>query len=167
MIVPWIVSWSGEEEFEVRPCRYAGGLAIWQPQRQGDGVPRFAKPHAVRQRKAMAEMRCSLCGERTGPEDRWWFALGEGRMDLRHGLMTEEPPLHRACATIAAAHCPNLRAKGWPASPMPMPQDLLRQIVGGLALLQDFGIADRGRIITGHLKLGWRYDPRPQSEGAE
>jgi len=58
MKAPWNASWSGENRYEIRPCRYVGGnLAMWSPHLPGVGVPIFAKPHMVRQRKSIAEMR--------------------------------------------------------------------------------------------------------------
>src|SRR5437870_2261512 len=97
--VPWNAAWSGELRYEVRPCRWAGGnLALWSPHAPGDGKPVFAKPHMVRQRRSIAEMRCTVCGERTIAPDRWWFKLGS----FAEGwFMTTEAPVHRTCAEFA------------------------------------------------------------------
>lgn len=75
--VPWNASWSSEDRYEIRPCRWVGGkMALWSPHAPGVGKPIFAKPHMVRQRRSIAEMRCTVCGERTPLNDRWWFRLG-------------------------------------------------------------------------------------------
>ncbi len=61
--VPWNAGWSSEARYEVRPCRWVGGrLALWSPHTPGVGKPIFAKPHMVRQRRSIAEMRCTVCG---------------------------------------------------------------------------------------------------------
>src|SRR4051812_17373018 len=58
--VPWNAGWSAEERYEIRPCRWVNGeLALWSPHLPGEGKPLFAKPHMVRQRRSIAEMRCT------------------------------------------------------------------------------------------------------------
>ena len=96
MRAPWNAAWSGEERFEIRRCRFAENqLAVWQEHRPGSGKPQFAEPHIVRQRRSIAEWRCTVCGERTCQDDRWWFEHGQ----IHEGwFMTTEAPVHRACA---------------------------------------------------------------------
>ena len=152
--VPWNASWSSEEAYEVRNCRWVNNLpAIWQPHSPGVGRPIFAKPHNVRQRRSIAEMRCTVCGEKTAPNDRWWFGLG----GITDGLfMTTEAPVHCACAAKAEAMCPHIRRLGLHPEPMPPADAVLSQIVGGPATATDFGLRLDGRRVTGHLKLAWR-----------
>lgn len=151
--VPWNAGWTGEEAFEVRPCRYAGGrLAIWQPFAPGAGKPIFAKPHQVRQRKSIAEMRCTVCGERTPADDRWWFGLGTFDGDW---WMTTEAPVHRACADHAFEVCPHLRARAIGPEPMPGGFKVVATLVGGDAVDHDFGVRVGGRAVIGSLKLAW------------
>ena len=153
--VPWNAGWTGEERFEVRPCRYAGGrLAMWQPFSPGVGKPIFAKPHQVRQRKSVAEMRCTVCGERTVPFDRWWFGLGTFDGDW---WVTTEAPVHRACADRALVVCPHLRARGVAPAPMPGGYRVLASLVGGTAVEKDFGIRMGAREVVGSLKLAWAH----------
>lgn len=154
--VPWNASWSGEAGCELRPCRYAQGqIAVWQPHAPGVGRPLFAQPHFVRQRRSIAEMRCTVCGERTPADDRWWFGLGEVREDW---WMTTESPVHRACAALASPACPHLRNLGVAPTPFPRGARAVAQMVGGEATERDFGVRLRGRAVVGHLKRAWRRD---------
>lgn len=155
--VPWNAAWTGEAGCEVRPCRYAGGrLAVWQPFKPGVGRPLFALPHVVRQRKSIAEMRCTVCGHRTQPDDRWHFALGD-ECTLSNGdpgLMTTEAPVHKACADLALSLCPRLKALR--ATPLPFPRayDIACAFVGGPAVARDFGLTiNPAQPVVGSLKL--------------
>ena len=152
--VPWNAAWTGEDRYEIRPCRWAGGrLALWSPHAPGSGKPVFAKPHMVRQRRSIAEMRCTVCGELTPTADRWWFKLGN--LVDRH-FMTTEAPVHRACADFALTVCPHLRGREAELEPLPGGYVIASAIVGGPAVDRDFGIRfDPARKIIGSLKLAW------------
>lgn len=151
--VPWNAGWSSEERFEVRPCRYAGGrLALWQRHARGVGAPIFAKPHSVRQRRSIAEMRCTVCGEPTVADDQWWFGLGT---KLGAQFATTEAPVHEACAHHAHRVCPHLRSLGREPEPMPGGYGITASIVGGAAFEREFGVRVNGRTIIGSLKLVW------------
>jgi hypothetical protein len=82
----------------------------------------------VRQRRSIAEMRCTVCGERTPLDDRWWFRLGHQREGW---FMTTEAPVHRACADLALQHCPHLRSRCFDLEPMPSGYSILKAMVGG------------------------------------
>lgn len=152
--VPWNAMWSGEDHNEIRPCRYADNqLALWSPFKPGTGHPIFAKPHNVRQRKSIAELRCTVCGERTPDHDRWWFPFG----DIRDGWwVSTESPVHFACAELAQNRCPMIRKKGMVPIRFPGGHTILKAIIGGAAVDRDFGVKTLGRAVVGHLKLGWR-----------
>ena len=165
MIAPWNASWTGEDYYEIRPCRWVGGkLALWSPHAPGDGKPIFAKPHMVRQRRSIAEMRCTVCGEKTGTGyyDRWWFGLGNWNDGW---WMTTESPVHHDCAAKALRVCPHLRKLGILPEPFPPGAQVLSSIIGGLATDRDFGLNLRGRTVIGHLKLAWKTQP-PLPSGA-
>ena len=168
IVAPWNASGSAEEAYEVRPCRWAGGkLAMWSPHRPGEGRPIFAKPHMVRQRRSIAEMRCTVCGERTGKGyyDRWWFGLGKSNV-AGFAFVTTEAPVHRDCAKLAQRQCPHLRRLGVEPEPMPVWDAVLSAVIGGAATDRDFGVDLRGRKVIGHLKLAWRRMPvLPQTAG--
>ncbi|RKN37632.1 hypothetical protein [Streptomyces hoynatensis] len=70
--------------------------------------------HPARQRRAMLELLCQVCG---GPADRngkgWLFALRRpGPADdipgWPEGLLCTKPPVCGPCALLAAQHCPYL-----------------------------------------------------------
>jgi hypothetical protein len=152
--VPWNAAWSAEASYEVRPCRWVGGkLALWSPHRPGDGKPVFAKPHMVRQRRSIAEFRCTVCGERTVASDRWWFKLGR----MQEGwFMTTEAPVHHACGAYALTVCPHLRGRDADFERMPGGYSVLQAIIGGPAVQGDFGLTiDPARKVIGSLKLAW------------
>lgn len=153
--VPWNAAWTGEDRYEIRPCRYANNaLAIWSPFLPGKGKPLFAKPHMVRQRKSIKEMRCTVCGERTQVGDRWWFPRGAW---TEGWFLSTEAPVHMACADLARQACPRLRKDGEDPIPFPGGETVLSAIVGGHLTDEDFGVRIAGRRVVGHLKLGWRH----------
>lgn len=155
-LVPWNASWTAEDSYEVRNCRWAGGApAMWSPHRPGQGQPVFAKPHMVRQRRSVAEYRCTVCGEKTDWTDRWWFGLGEALEGW--ALVTTEAPVHRACADLALRVCPHLRRLGEAPRRWPMPHAVLRAIVGGTMIEHDYRLPLGPRKIVGHLKFAWRH----------
>lgn len=152
--VPWNAMWTSEQRYEIRNCRWAGGkLALWTPHSPGEGKPIFAKPHMVRQRRSIVEMRCTVCGEKTPPGDRWWFKLG----NLVEGhFMTTEAPVHRACADHALRVCPHLRGHEDRLEPLPGGFVIASAILGGPATDQDFGVRiNPGTRVIGALKLCW------------
>lgn len=152
--VPWNAAWTSEAQYEIRPCRWAGGkLALWSPHSPGVGRPVFAKPHMVRQRMSVADMRCTVCGLRTPANDRWWFKLG--RIDPDGWFRTTESPVHHACAAHALTVCPHLRGREQDLERMPGDYQVHSAIVGGPATEQDFGVNLAGRTVIGALKLAW------------
>jgi hypothetical protein len=111
----------------------------------------------VRQRRSIAEMRCTVCGARTPADDRWWFRLGQALEGW--ALVTTEAPVHLRCAELARQVCPHLHWHGEPPSRFPAPDAVLSAIVGGTATENDFGIALGGGRVVGHLKFAWRRAP--------
>ncbi|WP_421738403.1 hypothetical protein [Caulobacter sp.] len=128
--VPWMTSWSEEEGLGVRPCPSIGGrLAVCQVERPGFGRPQYSMNHFRRQREAVIQMRCPMCGEPTPDGDRWTQiahrkpaaalrakglggylppALPDDQIIIDAGSI---PPLHEACARHSMEHCPHLRAQ--------------------------------------------------------
>lgn len=109
--VPWTSSWSAEESFFLDRCRWAGMLAICQPFAQGEGKPRFGKPHAVRQRQAIAAGLCDLCAASLAGRTKVSLSHARVRLDGAEGpcVMQVEPLLHKACALISLQHRPSLK----------------------------------------------------------
>ena len=155
---PWNASWTSEDHYEIRNCRWAGGKpAIWSPHLPGEGSPIFAKPHMVRQRRSVSEYCCTVCGEKTPASDRWWFRLGN-RID-GWAFATTEAPVHRSCADLAMKVCPHLRSLGDGPVRWDAPYGIVSAIVGGPNTDRDFGLNLNGRKVVGHLKFVWKYPP--------
>lgn len=154
--VPWNASWTGEDRYEVRNCRWASGMpAMWSPHKPGEGKPIFAKPHMVRQRRSIVEYRCTVCGEKTDWTDRWWFGLGQTNVPGWE-FATTESPVHFDCARTALKACPHLARLGIDPTPFTMPDAILSAVVGGPATENDFGVIIGNRRVVGHLKYAWR-----------
>lgn len=109
--VPWTSSWSAEESFHLARCQFAGMLAICQPFAQGEGKPRFGKPHAIRQRQAIATGLCDLCAKTLTGRTKISLSHARVRLDGARGpcVMQVEPLLHKGCALTSIQHCPSLK----------------------------------------------------------
>lgn len=122
--VPVTASWTGEERFYLDRCRWFGKLAICQDEvfvgggmtiiRGGDhipGKPQFGKPHMQRQRRAMAEGRCDICGRslRTATKVSLSHARPQPHGAEGWAVLQVEPMMHRACALEAVDQCPSLK----------------------------------------------------------
>lgn len=113
--VPFTVSWSAEDRFTVEPCRFADGrMAICQSVAPGQGKPIFGKPHSIRQRQAIAQNLCDICGKPL--KNRTRVSLSHARLrgnamidGKGTGILQVEPLLHRECAATAMRFCPSLR----------------------------------------------------------
>ena len=152
-VVPWNASWTSEQAYQIRPCRWVRGrLAMWSPHCPGVGKPVFAKPHMVRQRQSIAAMICTVCGKPTAASDRFWFRLGQ----VQEGwFMTAEAPVHYACALHSLKVCPHLRGRENDLERLPKGYSILQSIVGGPTTENDFGISIPSGGVIGHLKLAW------------
>lgn len=124
--VPWSVSWTGENAFELQESvDFPGFIDLVQAQRPGVGTPVFAVLNVTRHRLGMARHLCHVCGRPTAKRDRYLFPLQSGGPvtladgEIRYG--GNVPPVHLACARRAARQCPHL--KGAAARPVPFPSD--------------------------------------------
>jgi hypothetical protein len=109
--VPWTVSWTEEQDQFVGHCPWADRPALCMPERAGVGRPFFGKPHADRQREAIAKDRCDLCGKTLA--NRTKVSLSHARPQP-HGaqgwaILQVEPMLHKECAAVCLRHCPSLK----------------------------------------------------------
>lgn len=109
--VPYTVSWSAEEVFRVDRCQYAGGPAICQEVAPGQGKPQFGKPHSQRQREAISDNLCDLCGRTLRNRTKVSLSHARPRMNAAEGIavLQVEPLLHRECAAVSLRHCPSLK----------------------------------------------------------
>ena len=111
--VPWSAAWSGETAFALQPSvDFPGMTEVCQIERPGVGEPQFAAVHVTRQRRGLARHLCHVCGGQTAFDDRWMFPVASGGLVTLHdgtvGYGCNVPPMHRACAGLAAAQCPHL-----------------------------------------------------------
>ncbi|MBM9510463.1 hypothetical protein ITX44_39060 [Streptomyces sp. KK5PA1] len=128
--MPYVVRWSGEQDGAVpvvvrrdrRGIGYGDERAfdrdergvLWSrtPSEPGRGRPEFGKVHSLRQRLAMAGLRCQVCG---GPADRTadgalWLIDARDDELLSEREETFHPPLCRPCAHRSVRACPHLRS---------------------------------------------------------
>jgi hypothetical protein len=151
--VPWNASWTGEAEYAVRPCRWADGqLAMWMAHRPGIGRPIFAKPHFVRQRKSIARWLCTVCGQQTPANDRWWFGHGT---HIDGMYMTGEAPVHKLCAEFSLLHCPHLKGRENDLARFPDGYSIVASVLAP-SINEEFGTnVQEGQRVVGTLKFAW------------
>lgn len=109
--VPYTVSWTGEESFRVDVCRFAEARAICQAVAPGEGKPQFGKPHSQRQREAIANDLCDICGRTLRNRTKVSLSHARTRSNGAEGpaVLQVEPLLHRECAATSLRHCPSLK----------------------------------------------------------
>ncbi|MFD8033732.1 hypothetical protein ACFV3F_34225 [Streptomyces sp. NPDC059717] len=129
--VPFITSWSseltGDPAVLLRPIGgigYAGEVAsdrdergvLWQrrPDSPGVGRPMYGKVNTGRQRRAMTELLCQVCGGPAAEDHRGVLWLIEDNREDYEGwpedLLTTHPPICLPCVGKARAECPHLWA---------------------------------------------------------
>lgn len=122
--VPWSVSWTGEQYYELQISNdFPGLIDLTQTNRPGDGLPKFAALHVTRHRMAMVKHLCHVCGKPTEKRDRYIFPAESGGFvtlpDDTRRYAGNVPPVHLACARRAQKQCPHLRQAY--AQPIPYP----------------------------------------------
>lgn len=84
---------------------------LWYPGPEDEkGVPEFAQVHPERQRRAMDELRCQVCGEQAPGNLRW---LVPGVPKANRDIITAHAPVCGQCEGIARHFCPHLRDHKW------------------------------------------------------
>lgn len=110
--VPWSVSWTGEDTYELHPSQaFPGRADLVQASHPGLGTPRFAAVHLTRQRQGMLGQLCHVCGRRTLARDRYIFPVESGGFVAVGDTMRYAgtvPPVHLACGRKARRLCPHL-----------------------------------------------------------
>ncbi|MER5973659.1 hypothetical protein ABT112_28720 [Streptomyces sp. NPDC002055] len=127
--VPWIATWSSERtSTALLGGRRGQGLlyvnesphdrdrfgALWarKSQRIGQGAAEFAGVHPRRQRRAMEELLCQVCGLPADVSDLgvlWMEPITPGDP---HSKLSTHPPVCVPCAVEARARCPRIRRTG-------------------------------------------------------
>ncbi|WP_101256335.1 hypothetical protein [Streptomyces barkulensis] len=132
-VVPYITAWS-RERFTTPPVvrrrigtgpehlafadetpydRDSWGV-LWERQaitpKHRRGEPRLEEIHALRQRRAMLDLLCQICGQPTlDAEDRSLFLVRKTSRPISDGEITASPPVCIPCAHLSVRHCPALR----------------------------------------------------------
>lgn len=110
--VPFTVSWTGEEKQFVGYCEHASRRALCMAVAPGIGKPQFGKPHSNRQRQAIAQGLCDLCGKSLKTRTKVSLSHARERMNAAGGgtgILQVEPLLHRECALESMRFCPSLK----------------------------------------------------------
>jgi len=80
------------------------------PPKARRGRPRFQDVHALRQRRAMLDMLCQVCGKPAmASDERLLFLMRDVGEPIREGETTASPPVCVPCARISVQACPHLR----------------------------------------------------------
>jgi ferredoxin len=124
--VPWSVGWTGEQSFSLKPSEdFPGKVDLVQEQRQGEGTPKLAQMHIMRQRMGVIDHVCHVCGRKTRSNDRFIFPVQTGAIMAVIGTtdryVGNVPPVHFACAKRAQRLCPHLVRHT--ANPVPYPSE--------------------------------------------
>ncbi|WP_439943529.1 hypothetical protein [Streptomyces sp. BBFR115] len=126
--VPFIASWSGEKTDDPPVVyRLTGGIGysgevvsdrdsrgvLWlrRPSRPGVGKPLYGVVHPARQRLAMAQMLCQVCGHPATFDGGALWLLEDHRADWSGwptGLVTTHPPICLPCVKKSREQCPHL-----------------------------------------------------------
>lgn len=127
--VPWVTRWTNEvpdgAKFDVIDelgginLRYTDGIefrddhgVLWQREGIGrGGEPQFAHVSAHRQRAAMRQRRCQVCGHRISDQPIRWLMDPGQLTHLDDGTaLTVSPPTCSSCVDVALNACPHLRS---------------------------------------------------------
>ncbi|MFE5974327.1 hypothetical protein ACFQ64_19460 [Streptomyces sp. NPDC056460] len=184
--VPHVARWTGEEDISPAVIVGAGGIlryaepiadaacrwqgALWRrlARAQGTGEPVFEALHPVRQRTAMWEQQCQVCGQSVAAEaTAKGGALYLGGTDaasgtqdpMTEGERTENPPLHLACAWESVSHCRHL-LEGYTAARVARPR---QWGVAGVLHAPARGTVvpvQRTEVPYGSAQLGWMLAER-------
>lgn len=106
--IPYVVTWSSEDETVLRYCPYAKEVAAFTNGRQGRGKPVWGELHPERQRRAMWLLHCQVCDAS--------LEMSEARLVIWDGIQTDvfrrplvmEPWLCEECCRYSIAVCPGL-----------------------------------------------------------
>jgi hypothetical protein len=109
--VPFTVAWTGEERTFIAICPHARKPAICQEIAPGSGKPTFGAPHFVRQRQAIIDGLCDICGLSLRNRTKVSLSHAKLRANGADGaaILQVEPLLHKECAALSLRHCPSLK----------------------------------------------------------
>lgn len=146
--VPFVAAWSSELVQVSLPEPALGGRPCLFPEIVSPrGVPILGRMECGRQRLAILDGLCQVCGKVLG-RWKWSAAMGrelavESRPKLGDGYLRSEPPCCRRCAAISARLCPGLQRlkPGWHAM---RSAQVLPQVMDGAKLASASPAAYKG-----------------------
>jgi hypothetical protein len=126
LIVPWIAMWSAElvgpkmietvdgwaPEPGARHVRKEHGMWMIAGPTRREGEPDFGSTHSWRQRQAMTQGLCQVCGQRHPGQMRWVIPAGGDHPTLWKDRLALNAPVCVGCLAYARTHCPHLRQHG-------------------------------------------------------
>jgi hypothetical protein len=141
--VPWTVSWTGEETFDLKDSQdFLGLVDLVQLDRPGVGRPKFNALHVTRLRIGISQHICHVCGRPTLRTDRYLLPVQSGGFvavgDEPFRYAANVPPLHLRCARRAQRLCPHLGRATIPPVAYPGEESWLvprRDVVEGMEAL--------------------------------
>ncbi|WP_212525892.1 hypothetical protein [Actibacterium sp. MT2.3-13A] len=106
--VPWTTPWTGEETgYSVVRSKIAGGhFVLSQKSAMGEGRPIFGGAHMDRQRQAVIQGRCDVCGGMIRQHQARVLLHPGNRLTGTDDTGHVMAPCHRACARQSAQVCP-------------------------------------------------------------
>ncbi len=162
--VPWSVSWTGEQLYDLQLSQDFPGLVdLVQREQPGVGAPRFAALHISRHRAGMVRHLCHVCGKPTPRRDRYIFPKDSGGFAILPDESTRYagnvPPVHLSCARRAQQLCPHLRSAYAVPVAYPAEESVLIERTDVVP-----GMEDVARTLPPHLKIVFTcyrlYGPR-------
>lgn len=166
--VPWIALWSAEavgptmvstaNGWEPQPgtkwVRRERGMWMLTAPTRREGTPDFGSTHSLRQRQAMTQALCQVCGNRRRGEMNWVIpddSEAEG-ISSRHAQLWKQgfvlnAPVCSPCLALARSVCPHLRQTE-PVDVMPM-----RRTAPVAAITGDY-LDTGGRVLSVVVPLG-------------
>lgn len=155
--IPYTFTWEQERVYEVRPCRWVDQRkAVWQPHRSNVGRPSFTDSlstfsgfHIVRQRRAVREDLCGVCGHAVDVSDVLWLNIDDeplirddGWSDLTHSHF------HLECVRHTLNGCPFMRAGFGGFAPYKGPVRKTSMSADSGRLLREFGLSVHPDAMT-------------------
>ncbi|MFK0294838.1 hypothetical protein ACIQU6_30800 [Streptomyces sp. NPDC090442] len=129
LTVPYIALWSAEQDLAPRRWvrrgedgerlgyvdetlydrdRFGALWARWSSAR-GKGRPQLQDVHPFRQRRAVLQELCQVCGKPALAAGRYLYLFTKASAPIYEGRLTSTPPICTTCAPTVVEECPHLQ----------------------------------------------------------
>lgn len=136
---------------------------LWQPAPEiKQGEIWWSEMHTGRQRRAMLERLCQVCGEPITSKTTPWIIPGIEVLTARprgRAFNTATPPTCEPCQGRALIQCPNLSSDSWKGRQMPPPMLLTVRHYRPVAVFGDL-VAPGGGLVQTEIPLNSSLLPR-------